>query len=81
MMAAEAPVRLSYSVAEAAHVSSLSVRSLRYLMRTGRLGFVKLGRRILIRHNDLEALLRKHYVKPVAGLEAGAPIRPAEKAE
>jgi excisionase family DNA binding protein len=69
--------RLTYSVKEAAHMTGLSVRSLRYLMTTGRLGFVRLGkRRVLIRHADLEALLKQNYLKPIAPLDADAPIRP-----
>jgi excisionase family DNA binding protein len=64
MPADPTPQRIAYSIAEAARMSSLSVRSLRYLLRSGRLGYVKVGRRILIRHADLEALMRKHYVKP-----------------
>jgi len=60
------PLPLAYSVKHAAQVSGLSVRSLRYLMTAGKLGYVRLGRKILIRHADLEALLRRGYVK--AGL-------------
>jgi excisionase family DNA binding protein len=68
--------RLAYSVKEAAHLAGLSERSLRYLMTTGRLGFVRLGkRRVLIRHVDLEALLKRNYVKPIAPLDADGPIR------
>jgi excisionase family DNA binding protein len=69
-------VRFVYSVAEAAKLLSLSPRSLRYLLQTGRLGFVRLGRRVLIRHADLEALLRKAYVRPMQALDADEPIRP-----
>jgi len=72
---------IAYSIAEAARMSSLSVRSLRYLLRSGRLGYVKLGRRILIRHADLEALMRKHYVKAAAGLDAEVSIRPNFRAK
>jgi excisionase family DNA binding protein len=76
MPADPTPQPIAYSIAEAARISSLSVRSLRYLLRSGRLRYVKLGRRVLIRHTDLEALMRKHYVKPMVGLDAEAPIRP-----
>jgi excisionase family DNA binding protein len=68
--------RLAYSVLDVAELTGLSVRSVRYLVRQGKLGYVKLGRRVLIRHADLEALLRKHAVKPIAGLETDPPIRP-----
>jgi excisionase family DNA binding protein len=67
--------RLAYPVPEAAHRLGLSVRSLRYLLRSGRLSHVRLGRRVLIRHQDIEALLRKHYVKGAAAVEPDAPMR------
>jgi excisionase family DNA binding protein len=69
-------LRLTYSVKEVAHLTGLSVRSVRYLLQSGRLGFVRIGRRQLIRHADVEALLRRHYVKPIAPVDAGAHIRP-----
>jgi excisionase family DNA binding protein len=76
MTASHTP-RLTYSVKESAHLTGLSERSLRYLMTMGRLGFVRLGkRRVLIRHADLEALLKRNYVKSMAPLDADAPIRP-----
>jgi excisionase family DNA binding protein len=68
--------RLAYSLAEAARATSLSVRSLCYLMQTGKLGYVRLGRRVLIRHDDLERLLRQGYCRPTAPLDADMPIRP-----
>jgi excisionase family DNA binding protein len=68
--------RLAYSLAEAAQLSSLSVRSLRYLMQQGKLGFAKVGRRILVPHVELERLLRRASVKPTQTLEAHEPIRP-----
>ena len=68
--------RLAYSVSEAARPLGISGRSVRYLLRTGRLGFVRLGRRVLIRHADLEVLLRRGYVKAAQPLDADAPIRP-----
>ena len=68
--------RLAYSLKDAAQVSGISVRSLRYLMQTGRLGFVRLGRKILIRHSDLEALLKRGYVKADTPLDADGFIRP-----
>jgi excisionase family DNA binding protein len=66
-------LRLTYRVKEVAHLTGLSVR---YLLQCGRLGFVRIGRRQLIRHADIEALLRRHYVKPIAPVDAGALIRP-----
>jgi excisionase family DNA binding protein len=71
--------RLAYSVLDAAELTGLSVRSMRYLMRQGRLGYVRLGRRVRIRHADLEALLRKHTVKALPNLDAETPIRPAQQ--
>ncbi|MGH8069285.1 MAG: helix-turn-helix domain-containing protein [Candidatus Entotheonellia bacterium] len=68
--------RLAYSLAEAAQILSLSVRSLQYLMQTGKLGYVRVGRRVLIRHADLERLLKRAYVKPTTILDADEPIRP-----
>jgi excisionase family DNA binding protein len=68
--------KLSYSLREAADALSLSVRSLRYLMQTGKLGYVRLGRRVLIRHEDLERLLRQGYCRPQGRIDADEPIRP-----
>lgn len=71
--------RLAYSLAEAAQQTGLSVRSMRYLMQTGKLGFVRVGRRVLIRHADLERLLKQGYCRASAGLDADEPIRPRRK--
>jgi excisionase family DNA binding protein len=68
--------RLAYSLAEAAQAVGLSVRSLRYLLETGKLGFVKIGRRILIRDEDLQRLLRQGYCRPQGRIDADEPIRP-----
>ncbi len=68
--------RLAHSVSEAAELLGLSVRSLRYLIKTGKLGYVRLGRRVLIRHEDLERLLRRAWVKATEPLDADQPIRP-----
>lgn len=68
--------RLAYSLAEAARQASLSVRSLRYLMQTGKLGYVRVGKRVLIRHADLERLLNQGYCRASARLDADEPIRP-----
>jgi excisionase family DNA binding protein len=69
--------RLSYSIREAAQLIGISVRSLRYLLQQGRIGYVKLGRRRLVKHEDLQRLLNKHYCRPVTSVDAEAPIRPA----
>jgi excisionase family DNA binding protein len=71
--------RLAYSIAEAAEILSLSTRSLRYLMQTGKLGYVKLGRRILIRAEDLQRLLRQGYCRPQGRMDADEPIRPRKQ--
>jgi excisionase family DNA binding protein len=71
--------RLAYSLAEAAERSSLSVRSLRYLLQQGKLGYAKVGRRILIPHVELERLIRRTLVKPTQALDADEPIRPRGK--
>jgi excisionase family DNA binding protein len=71
--------RLAYSLSEAAQLSSLSIRSLRYLMATGKLGFVRIGRRVLIRHADLERLLRQGYCQATDRLDSDSPIRPKNR--
>jgi excisionase family DNA binding protein len=73
--------RLAYSLAEAARLSSLSVRSLRYLMQTGKLGYVRVGRRIVIPHTELERLLRRGLVKAIEPLDADESIRPTKPKE
>jgi excisionase family DNA binding protein len=69
--------RLAYSVAKAAELLGVSVRTVRYLLQQGRLGFCRLGRRVVIPHADIERLLRQAYVGPVQRLDADEPIRPA----
>jgi len=71
--------RLAYSLAEAAQVLSLSVRSLRYLTQTGKLGYARVGRRVLIPAEEPERLLRRASVKAIAPLDADAPIRPRNR--
>jgi excisionase family DNA binding protein len=71
--------RLAHSVSEAAELVGLSVRSLRYLVKTGKLGYVRLGRRVLIRHEDLERLLRQGYCRPQGRIDADEAIRPRKQ--
>jgi excisionase family DNA binding protein len=68
--------RLAYSDKEAAGVLGLSVRSIVYLRRTGKLGFSKIGRRVLIPAAEPERLLRRTSVKPAQAIDADEPIRP-----
>jgi excisionase family DNA binding protein len=68
--------RLAYTEAEAANLVGLSLRSLRYLRQQGRLGYSKIGRRIVIPHTELERLLRRATVKATARLDADESIRP-----
>jgi excisionase family DNA binding protein len=68
--------RLAYSDKEAAHALGLSVRSIVYLRRTGRLGFSRIGRRILIPATELQRLLRQGYCKATDRLDADGTIRP-----
>ena len=68
--------RLAYSDKEAAGVPGLSVRSIVYLWRTGKLGFSKIGRRVLIPAAELERLLRRTSVKPTQTIDVDEPIRP-----
>jgi excisionase family DNA binding protein len=71
--------RLAYSLAEAAEALSLSLRSVRYLMQTGKLGYARVGRRILIPHAELERFLRRASVKATQQLDADEPIRPRKE--
>lgn len=49
--------RLAYSVAEAGELTGLGRTTLYELNKTGRLPFVKVGKRTLIRHDALDSLL------------------------
>jgi hypothetical protein len=49
--------KIAYSIPEAVHVSGLGRSSLYGLMAAGDLAYVKAGKRRLIRHVDLEALI------------------------
>lgn len=52
--------RLSYTVSQAVAASGIGRTTLYSLMGSGELPFVKLGNRTLIRHMDLENLLKRH---------------------
>lgn len=52
--------RLSYTVSQAVAASGIGRTTLYSLMASGRLSYVKLGNRTLIRHVDLEHLLERH---------------------
>jgi len=70
------PERLAYPLSEAAQLIGVSVRSLRYLLQQGRIGYVRLGRRVLVKHEDLQRLLKQHYCRPGASVDVDEPIRP-----
>jgi excisionase family DNA binding protein len=67
--------RLAYSDKEAARILGLSKRSIVYLRRNGKIGFSKIGRRILIPATELQRLLKRSFVKPTATLDGDEPIR------
>src|SRR5262245_16313311 len=71
--------RMAYSLAEAAQAVGLSTRSLRYLIKTGRLGYAKVGRRVLVPHAELEKFLRRASTKATEILDADEPIRPQKQ--
>jgi hypothetical protein len=73
--------QIAYSLKQAAALSSLSVRSLRYLITSGKLSYAKVGRRIVIPHVALEQMLRRATVKATEPLDADEPIRPRETRE
>jgi excisionase family DNA binding protein len=53
---------VAHQIPRAAEASGLS-RSLLYaLMKSGQLAYVKVGRRRLITHDDLQALISRHRV-------------------
>ncbi len=51
------PARLSYSLAEGVAATSLSRRTLEYLIKSGKLKAIKVGRRTLIPAKALERLV------------------------
>jgi hypothetical protein len=48
-------------------------------MKTGKVGYARLGRRVVIPHAELEKLLRRATVKSTAPLDADEPMRPTAK--
>jgi excisionase family DNA binding protein len=68
--------RRGHPIPEAAHVLGISARAIRYLIKTGRLGFCRVGRRVLIPDWEIERLLRRTFVKPMQPLDADEPMRP-----
>jgi excisionase family DNA binding protein len=68
--------RLAYPITEAAQLLGISARSVRYLMKTGRLGFARIGRRVLIPGSELDRLLKRASVRASEPLDADTPIRP-----
>jgi hypothetical protein len=51
----------------------------RYLVKTGRLGYARVGRRVVIPAAELERLLRRATVKAGALLDGDEPIRPQKR--
>lgn len=68
--------KIAYTITEAAEACGLGERSLRYLIHGGRIGYTRVGRRVLIPQAELEKLLKRAYQRPVAPLQPGEPIRP-----
>jgi excisionase family DNA binding protein len=52
------------SVQEAAERLKISIHTLRAWISQRRIGFIKLGRRVLFRSEDLEAFIDAHVVQP-----------------
>ena len=59
---AEAPMRIAFSVRELATSIGLSQRKIRQDMHSGRLGFIRFGRKILIAKDQIEEYVRNHSV-------------------
>jgi excisionase family DNA binding protein len=70
---------LAYTVRESARLIGSSERTIRYAIKMGRLGFCRLGRKVVIPHSELVKLLKRGYVKPVEGFDPSEPIRPITK--
>ena len=68
---------LAYSKREAAAATSLSVRSLDYLIERGQLRAVKVGRRVLIPSRELERLIERGTSRAFAGGNREAQSSPA----
>lgn len=68
--------KIAYTISEAAEACGLGQRSLRYLIGLGKIGYTRVGRRVLIPRAELERLLKRAYQRPVAPLQPGESIRP-----
>ena len=77
MASAEHSPKLAVSITEAAHLSSLSTRTLRTFTATKRLRSFKIGRRRLIRVRDLETFLRADQPSPLPGANGFPRIDPS----
>jgi excisionase family DNA binding protein len=55
------PIAQLISVREVAAQLGVSTWTVRTWLRQGRVPFVKLGRRVLLKSDDVEALLAAHY--------------------
>jgi excisionase family DNA binding protein len=54
---------MAYSIRDAVRVSGLSRARIYVLIKAGLLPVAKIGKRALIRHQDLEALIDKHLTR------------------
>ena len=68
--------RIAYSPKQATLVLPFGERTIRELLKTGRLGYSRIGRKILIPKTEIEKLLRKGFNKPTTGVDPDAPIFP-----
>jgi excisionase family DNA binding protein len=60
------------SAGEAAHALSISINTLRAWVRQQRIPYVKLGRKVLFRSEDLQAYINFHLV-PARGFKGDNP--------
>jgi excisionase family DNA binding protein len=67
---------LAHSPRDAATQLGISTRSIFYLMKSGKLGYSRIGRRILIPHAELTRLLSRTHCKATTVVDADEPIRP-----
>jgi excisionase family DNA binding protein len=60
-----------YSIPEAANVLHVSTRKVRYLLTSGRLRRVKIGRSTMIRRDDLEGIIAEKSGGPASRYGVG----------